>query len=147
MAGIVTPDLAGFFAATRQHRAAFGSPCVFHVPVVAAWPGGTKINPDTGRPYDATAVRTNAGFTDITKTVNIILKQGSPLRPQADAQFEEAGMLSGMDIILDLDAADYAAVQGAVEFTIVTLNYKLEEFKPFELGGTMYRYLVYGMEK
>lgn len=147
MPSSITPNLPAFFAAAKRLRSNFGSDCVFHVPVVAAWPGGTKINPDTGRPYDATAVRTNAGFTNVTRKVLIILKQGSPLRPQADARFEEAGLLSGMDIILDLDADDYAAVQNAVEFTINGLNYKLEEWKPFELANTRYRWLIYGMEK
>lgn len=143
----LSSSLPGFFAATRRLRTEFGSPCVFHVPVAPTWPGGTKINPDTGRPYDATAVRLNAAFTDVTKTVLIILKQGSPLRPQADANFAEAGLMSGMDIILDLDALDKTDVGAASEFTIGTVDYKLEEFKPFELGGTLYRWLIYGMAR
>lgn len=143
----IAPNTAGFFEAHKRHRAAFGSPCVFHVPVVPSWPAGTKINPDTGRPYSATAVRSNAEFTDVTKTVLVILKQGSPLRPQADTHWEEAGLLSGMDIILDIDADDYPVVAEAVEFTINTLNYRVEETKPFELSGTRYRWLIYGMEK
>lgn len=143
----MTPDIAGFRAAAKQLRAQFGSPCLFSIPVAATWPGGTKINADTGRPYDATVVRTNAAFTTTTKTVLIIMKQGSPLRPQPDATFAEPGLMSGMDIILDLDNDDYAAVQNASEFTIDTLDYKVEEFKPFGLAGQLYRWLVYGMQR
>lgn len=147
MSGVIAPNTTGYFAAAKRHRQSFGSPCVFHVPVAPAWPAGTKINPDTGKPYNATAVRLNAEFIDIEKTVLVILKQGSPLRPQADTHWEEAGLLSGMDIILDVDADDWPDVTDAVEFTINTLNYRVEEAKPFELAGTRYRWLIYGMER
>lgn len=143
----VTPDLTGFFAANAFLRTQMGSPCVFHLPIPPTWPSGTKLNPTTGRPYDATIVRLNAPQSDVTKTVLIILKQGSPLRPQADTHWEEAGLLSGMDIIIDIAESDYADVQTANEFTIATLRYKVEEGKPFELAGTLYRRLIYGMER
>lgn len=144
---VETPDIAGFIAASQELRTNFGSTVTFHVPNAPAWPAGTQINPDTGRPYSPMVKQTNPEYTDVTKTALIILKQGSPLRPQADERFTEAGLLSGMDIILDLDATDQAAVEGATEFTVNGDTYTLEEWKPFSLANQVYRYLVYGMEK
>ncbi|MDQ2876517.1 MAG: hypothetical protein M3Y33_17640, partial [Actinomycetota bacterium] len=83
----------------------------------------------------------------VTLRVLVILKQGSPLRPQADTQFSQAGELSGMDIILDVDAEDYPSVQDASEFLVNLKTYRVEEWKPFGLGPTLYRYLLYGMER
>jgi hypothetical protein len=143
----LTPDIAGFVAASQQLRELFGVDCVFHVPQDPVWPAGTRINADTGEPYSAMVKRTNAEFTDVTKTVLLILKQGSPLRPQADTHFSEAGLLSGMDLILDVDAADYPDIVGATELTTQGLDYKIEERKPFSLANNEYRWLIYAMEK
>lgn len=141
------PDTAGFAEAQSQLRVQLGTPVVFQVPIAPAWPGGTKINPDTNLPYDAAIKRTNGEFTDITKTVLIILKQGSPLRPQADTLWEQVGDSTGMDIILDVAAADYAAVEEASEVIVNGLRYKIEEQKPFSLGGSVYRFLFYAKER
>lgn len=140
-------DIQGFFDAANELRTSMGSDCVFHIPNTQTWPSGTKLNPTTGRPYDATVVQSNARFADITKTVLIIEKQGSPLRPQADPTWSQAGRMEGMDIILDISGPDWGAVLDASEFTISGQNYKLVESKPFELANTIYRWLVYGQEK
>jgi len=143
----MTTPTADFIAAQDGLRSTFGTVVQFLVPTVATWPAGTKINPDTGEPYDSTAVRANAGFTSTDIKVLVILKQGSPLRPQADTHFDPVGMQSGMDIIIDVGAADWQSVSGASEMTVVGLHYKIEEAKVFALGGIVYRYLVYGMQK
>lgn len=141
----VTPNINGFVGAQDELRQRFGAECTFHVPQPPVYAAGTRINPDTGEPYSAMAVRTNNAFADVVRTVLIIVKQGSPLRPQSDTHVEAAGMLSGMDIILDV--ADEDKVDTASEFTINGLRYKLEEWKPFSVGGQMYRWLCYGMER
>jgi hypothetical protein len=143
----VTPDITGFQTEARNLRENFGSPVTFHVPQAPTWPAGTRINPDTGKPYSPMVEQTNAEFADVVKTALVILKQGSPLRPQADSHWDEVGLMSGMDIILDVDSDDYADIEDATEFTIFELRYTVEEFKPFGLAGQLYRYLVYGMEK
>lgn len=140
-------DIPGFVAATKRLRAEAGQQVVFSVPTVPTWPTGTRLNPDTDEPYDVMVVRANAAFTTVTLRVLVILKQGSPLRPQADTQFSQAGELSGMDIILDVDAEDYPSVQDASEFLVNLKTYRVEEWKPFGLGPTLYRYLLYGMER
>jgi hypothetical protein len=144
---VSTPDVQGFIAASQQLRQNFGSIATFSLPVSPVWPDDTAINPDTGAPYDAMVVRSNASYTTVDLTVLVIVKQGSPLRPQSDTEWEPAGDLSGMDIILDIDALDYASVQEATEFAINDLNYKLEEWKPFSMANDMYRYLCYGRER
>ena len=50
----VTPDHAGFRDAQRRLRAAFGEPVRFLAPAVDEYPPGTRLDPDTGTPYDPT---------------------------------------------------------------------------------------------
>lgn len=143
----MTLDVAGFVAAGKTLRAQGGQDVVFSVPTVPSWPAGTRLNPDTNEPYDVMIVRSNAAFTEITVRVLVILKEASPLRPQADTHFSQVGEMSGQDIILDVDADDYPLIEGATEFRVNTKNYKVEEFKPFGLGAVLYRWLIYGMER
>ena len=143
----VTPDLTGFFAAAGVLRQTFGDLITFSVPQPPTWPAGTRINPDTNMPYSAMVVSSTPEFTQVTITASVILKEASPLRPQADSMFVAAGLMSGMDIILDVDNADYTTVQDATDFTYVTKNYHVEEFKPFEMANVTYRWLIYGKEK
>lgn len=143
----MAPDTPSFIEAQAALRAEMGAPVTFKVPVKPVWPEATKINPNTGEPYDATINPTSAPFTEVVKTCLIILKQGSPLRPQSDTQAAASGEMSGMDIILDLAASDYVEVENASEMTVNGLPYRIREFKPFSLGGVLYRWLVYGMQR
>lgn len=144
---MAAPDITGFVNAQANLRRGTGAQITFKVPVVPTWPGGTKINPITGEPYDSLAKRTNSGWTDVVKTCGIILKQGSPLRPQSDTEIVALGEMSGMDIILDLAESDYPDVEGAKEMSVHGLDYSIREFKPFGLGSVIYRRLVYGEQK
>lgn len=132
--------------AEARHRVQLGSPIIFKLPVAPTWPGGTKINPITNLPYDPTIVRTSVAFTEVTKTCLIILKQGSPLRPQADTKVTARGEESEMDMIIDMAESDYQEVKLATEMVVNGLNYQIKERKPFAIGGIIYRSLVYGQE-
>lgn len=141
------PNVTAFVEADKRLREKLGAKITFMVPVAPTWPEGTKINPDTDEPYDPTIERTNDPFTEVVKTCLIILKQGSPLRPQADTMQAASGEMSGMDIILDLGDYDYADVVDASEMNVNGFAYRVREFKPFSLGEIIYRYLVYGQER
>ena len=142
-----TPNVPGFIAADKALRTQFGVPINFAVPQTPQWPTGTKINPDTNTPYSAMVVQENPVFTLVVVTALVILKEASPLRPQADTSFAQPGLMSGMDIILDLDADDFPVVQDASEFAYATKNYKVEEQKPFAFANITYRWLLYGKER
>lgn len=142
-----TADVAGFVAAQANLRATLGAPITFKVPIAEVWPEGTKINPDTGEPYDSTIKPTSDPYTDVVKTCLIILKQGSPLRPQPDTVSSPLGEVSGMDIIIDISTGDYEDVEDASEMLAQGKLYRIREAKPFSLAGQGYRYLIYGMEK
>jgi hypothetical protein len=147
MSTALTPSVSGFLEAQANMRERLGTKVTFQIPTAPTWPAGTKINPDTDLPYDAVIEPENAPYTEVEKTVLIIVKQGSPLRPQADTLWEPAGNMEGMDIILDMAASDYADVQDASEMIVNTLRYKIEEAKPFSIASQIYRYLVYGKER
>ena len=144
---MAAPNIEGFVSAQTNLRSTLGSPVIFKVPVAPTWPEGTKLNPTTGEPYNATIKRSNAPFTEVTKTCLVILKQASPLRPQSDTQQEPTGEMSGMDIIIDIAEADYADVEDASEMVVNTLNYRVKEAKPIGLAGQRYRRLIYGEER
>lgn len=144
---VTAPNLAGYITADKGMRTQFGNPITFSVPTAPQWPAGTRINPDTNEPYSAMVVRENAAFSIVTVTCLVIIKQGSPLRPQADTEFEPTGLMSGMDIILDVDADDFPVVQDATEFAYAAKNYRVEEQKPFAIANITYRWLIYGKER
>lgn len=141
------PDIAGYIAADKRLRSRFGVTTVFSVPTVPQWPSGTRINPDTNEPYSAMVVRENEAFTVVSVVCLVILKEASVTRPQADTRFTEPGLMSGMDIILDVDADDFPVVQAATEFAYAGRNYKVEEQKPFAMANITYRWLIYGEER
>lgn len=147
MSAAVTPSVEAFVAAQSNMRSLLGTTAQFLIPLGAVWAEGTRINPDSGLPYDATIQPVGDAFTTVEKTILIIVKQGSPLRPQSDTFWEQAGDMTGMDIIVDIDASDMADVEDASEMTINGLRYKIEEAKPFSMASTLYRYLIYGKER
>jgi hypothetical protein len=140
----VEANTPGFVEAQESLRSVLGAPVIFKIPNEKTWPEGTKINPDTGYPYDSTIKQTDAEFTEMTKTCLVILKQASPLRPQSDTMIEASGEMSGMDIILDVAHTDYLDIEGAVQMTVNGLDYKVREAKPVQIAGQIYRELVYG---
>lgn len=141
------PDIAGFIAADKDMRSRFGNPIIFSVPTTPEWPDGTRINPDTNTPYSAMVVQENEVFTTVTIICSVIMKEASPTRPQADSQFAEPGLMSGMDLILDVDGDDFPVVQHASEFAYAGRNFKVEEQKPFAMANITYRWLIYGKER
>ena len=141
------PNVEGFIAAQANMRSELGAEVTFKVPVAQVWPEHAKINPTTQQPYDPTILPTSDPFTEIVKRCLVIIKQASPLRPQADTQAAPTGEMSGMDIILDVAQADYEEVEEASEMIINGLEYRVREVKPVSLGGVLYRYLIYGQER
>lgn len=141
-------DIAAFVAAQDELRQSAGTLVSFGVPQDPTWPAGTPINPDTGLPFDATVTQANAEFQWVDVPVLVIEKEASPMRPQADAYFNESGFREGMDLILDVGAADYdATVSQATTFKYAGRDFQIAESKPFTLGGTTYRWLTYGAAK
>jgi len=140
------PNVAGFIDAQAGLRSEMGAQVTFHVPIEPTWPPGTKINPITDLPYDATIKPTSAHYKDVVKTCLLILKQASPLRPQANTDVTAAGEMSGMDIIIDMAYEDYAEIKTADRMVVNGLTYEIRETKPFSLANKPYRYLLYGQE-
>lgn len=137
------PNIAGFKDAMGRLRQQSGGPVTFRVPQTPVWPLGTQINPLTQRPYDPGIQPTSGGgYDEVTKTCGVIFKDASKLRPGSDARFEPGGEFSGMDCIVDLDFADYPAVENATHARIFRDEFKIVEWKP---GGltSQDRYLVY----
>lgn len=137
-------DNSAFIQAMKDLRADLGGQVTFHIPQTPTYAAGVAINPATGRPVDPGAQPTSGGgFDDVVKTVGVITKDASKLRPGADTRFEAGGEFSGMDAILDLDSADHPDVENATRVTVATIEYKIVEWKPGTIGNTIDRYLIY----
>lgn len=147
MTQALTPQWGQFIEASNRLREQLGTNVQFQIPTAPVWPEGTAIDPDTELPYDAAIAQTNDVFTVVEKKILVILKQGSPLRPQADTYWEPGGDMAGMDIIIDINGGDYADVEAGTEMIVNTLRYKIEECKPFSIAGEIYRWLIYGKER
>lgn len=143
-AAIAQGDALAFIAAQDELRANFGAAVTMQTPNEPIWPDGTRINPDTQQPYNAMIVPTNPAYSETVIKALVIVKAGSAFRPQGDEHFTQVGIMSGMDAILDVSSADYARVEDASDFIVMGDRFTVAEWKPFELAGITYRYLLYG---
>lgn len=139
------PDIAGFLDAQNRLRDNMGHDVDFMVRVPAVWPEDVALD-DDGSPYDPTVEPLSGGGLEaVTKRVGVIYKQASPMRPGAATRFEPIGEMSGIDLILDVNAADRADIQTAVQVWLNEQRFKIVEWVPGGLGK-IDRYLVYGQE-
>lgn len=144
---VIAPDGAGFREAQDGLREQLGITVTFQIPEIATWPEGTKVNPDTGLPYDATIQpESGGGFTDVDKTVLPIFKQASPLRPQSDTSTQPVGEMSGMDLDVDVSTKDHEDVREATQMIVNGSTFRIDEWKAFSLGAGagVYRWIAYG---
>lgn len=145
MSAVSGPDIEGFLEAQNRLRERMGRDVDFMIRTAPVWPPDTPLD-DAGSPYDPTVKPASGGdLRPVTKRVGVITKQASPLRPGAVTHFEPIGPESGIDLILDLNAADYDDVQTAVQVWLNTLRFAIVEWVPGGLGR-LDRYLVYGQE-
>lgn len=140
-------DVQDFIEAQDELRSSLGVAVEFGVPTVPQWPAGTKVNPDTGEPYDATVVQANEEFEWTPVVALVIEREGTPGRARPDAVYSEAGLRQDMDIVLDCATADYDIISQASTFRALGKDYQAEGVRPYEIAGTTYRYLVFGAER
>jgi hypothetical protein len=139
----VEPDIQGFQEAMARGRDFLGQDVTFHVPVAPTWPADVALDPETGRPYDPTAVPSSGGGeTDVVIHVGVV----SPVltvaaRDAVEADFQ--GVVRTNKAALDVALSDEAAIHNAVAFTLDGIRYHVTD--GLEHGLTEPdRYLVFG---
>lgn len=123
------PDLAGFREAQDRLIDLAGTPCDFHTPGVLTWPADVAIDPETGDPYDPTAVPdAPEAPTVVTKKCSVISGVPRVTTDRSDT-FNPFGWVNDTRIALKLPAADYPDVKDATTVTVYGVDYAIHEWR------------------
>lgn len=134
-----SPDLTAFREAQAKLRQDMGTDVDFQVPVPPQWPPGTRINPETGRPYDPTIdpLPGTGGTTATTKRVGLIYKAVTD-EPTEDGR---SGVRRDKSLALAIELGDYADIAEANTVTVGEIDYRITEI--VRDPGPDDRYLAY----
>jgi hypothetical protein len=136
------PDLEGFAEAQSRLRSLFGEPVVFINPPELVWPPGTKLDDETGMPYDPTIEPAS------TETDNRLAKGDVAARPfnAEDVEFAAPGMVEREHVMVAMDMPYASAASGATAFMVRGSEYKLTSSRPDGVGA-LQRFLAFGRRK
>ena len=140
------PDLAGFADAQERLRGGFGEVVTFRSEEVAAYPPGTPLDPETGRPYDVTIVPTASAASAWTARANVTFRAINRAGIGGDANPLAAGLMDESHVMLICSSAAASAAASAVEFDVRGDTYKITSTK-FDGVGAVQRHLVYGRKE
>lgn len=142
---MIEPNIQGFKDAQNQLIEKLGQDITFRVPVPAVYPANVSLDPESGEPYDPTAVPTSGGDHDeVEVKVTVVFR---PLGTDKDDVVSETiGLLNTTDVALIARAADYSDIQDAAEFDLNGRAYRITDIVPDGLVG-IDRYIVYGQAK
>lgn len=141
-----TPDLLGFRDAQRKLRREFAETITFLEPEVAAYPPGTQMDPETGKPYDPVIEADST--TQITREVrcNVVFKAINRAGVGGEAETSALGWNEATAVMLICDIDDKPNIDDAEEFILRDEIYKITATKDDGIGSTQ-RVLVYGRKR
>lgn len=133
------PDLTAFREAQAALRSEMGTDVDFLVPVPPDWPAGTRLDPETGQPYDPTIdpLPGTGGTTPVTKRVGLIYRTVTD-DPTED---DRSGVRRAKSIALAIEVADYPDIEDATTVAVGDINYRVNEI--MRDPGLDDRYLAY----
>lgn len=140
------PNIEGFRAAQQFLRDELGTEVPFHTPIAPAWPPGTKLDPQTQRPFDPTIEPiSGGGYTTVTVKVSMVARV---IRTNVEDPLGgdvSGGLRRGESIAMGISVADYPAVQNATAATVAGIEYKLTDI--IRDPGLDNRYIAFGEAK
>jgi hypothetical protein len=129
----VEPDLAGFRAAQDRARELFGEAVIMLAPVVVAeWPAGTALDPETNQPFDPTIQPVSSGQASASVNAVVMQRVPSDVAERATA----IGDLSTYSLILDVSPADHALASAATRAVVRDDVYQVARWLPDGVKGT-----------
>jgi hypothetical protein len=130
-------DVAGFADAQQRLRSQFGETAVFLKPPTFTYPGGTPIDPDTGRPYDPVIVPTASAQASAAVQVSVVFAG------QGDAEEAVAvGFAERTRVMLIADIADRPRCEGAASVLLRESTYHITSMRADGIGA-LQRWLTY----
>lgn len=136
----VSPDLTGFREAQRRLRDAFGQDVTFHWPPTQTWPEGTRLDPESGQPYDPTVKPVASAPRSAVVKADVASSPGRKDSTDTTA----FGELEVGDVLLIVNPEDALAVAGATRFELPNgERYAVRATRDDGIGGVD-RHLVFG---
>lgn len=134
------PDLAGFRDAQDRLRDHFGSIVTMLGDVQVSFPPGTRLDPQTGRPYDPTVEPSSSAQATSVVKANVAYRPmaGDPSEPAA------IGWVDTAEVMLNLASAAASAASGANAFLIRDERYQVVANHFDGIGDAPDRYLIFG---
>jgi hypothetical protein len=137
------PDTPGFIEAQERLIDQLGTDVDIHTRVAPVYAADVQIDPESGEPYDPTAVPTSGGgFTTVTvraATVRRLIARGGP----DEVEDSPGGVVRQAHAAIAVKVTDHAAVADADEATLATMRYRITDVVAEQIRGTIYRYVVY----
>jgi len=136
------PDLAGFAEAQSRLRTHFGEPVLFIWPAEKTWPPGTKLDDETGEPYDPMIEPVS---TDPDERLALGDVARRPFQHE-DVEFSAPGMVEREHVMVAMDGGYASAASAADSFIVGGSEYELPSGR-FDGIGELQRYLAFGRRK
>lgn len=147
----MAPDFAGFAAAQGRLREHFGHDITFYLPGDApTYPPGTKVDPESGEPYDPTIEPSTGG-----EEVETVVRCNVVARPMGlsqrgispDTERAAIGWVEEGGVVLIIDTEDKAALvdPDAVGFDYAGERYEVRQ-RDDDFLGPVQRYLIWGKQ-
>jgi hypothetical protein len=141
----VTPDYAGYKEAQERLRNQLGEAVVLLAPLVATYPPGTVIDPESGEPLDPLVKPTASGEASALVKGRVAY---TPVRrggvPQAGAT--PIGWMSEANIVVILSSGAASAAKGAAAMVVREERYAIRDAQVDGIAG-IDRYLLFGQKE
>jgi hypothetical protein len=125
------PDIAGFRGAQDRLIDELGQDVTFKLRQTPQYPPGTRLNDDTGRPFDPT-IKPLAGTDGFDEQVVRCTVVYRPIQrvPNAPDETTWGGIRRDQSMALAMKVVDYPRVADADEADVNGINYKITEIVP-----------------
>jgi hypothetical protein len=144
----VSPNIAGFKEAQERLREKLGFDIRFYTPLPKTYPPGTELDPETGKPYNATIRPTASGWASASVRCSVVSRPFGLSRTGIEDQTESTalGIMSNTSVGLIMSEEDWPTASGATEFEHLEIRYEIRDDTPDSLGGAT-RHIVVGEQK
>lgn len=141
------PDLAGYREAQLTLVAKLGADVPFFTPTATTYPAGTKMDPETGQPFDPTILPTASGFASAAVRCGVAIRPVGLSRRgiSDDTRLAALGLITEGEGILIVPTADFEAndLDAATECEVHGDRWEITQRTPDGIANVEHRRLVY----
>lgn len=120
------PDLTGFAEAQSRLIGSMGQDVVFVIPGEPEYPDGTKLDPQTGRPFDPRIKPTTTGDEEKTVKCSVAFRPvGGGL--EDTAKMTAIGRMAENNVVLITGIENKSDLEGASTATVMDVKYKVTD--------------------